>query len=148
MIRVPRLLASLLISSELLFVLGVGFTVDTEARIRATVAAGETNVAAITSYTRHHGQAPERLEALVPRYLRAIPAPVYGLRSWEYAARSAQTTSDDRLPVELALPSLATSARPKPTFALAVLVHPDHPEWRFRRRDDGCWRLPETPQCW
>ena len=148
MIRVPKLLASLLLSSELLFVLAVGCAVDTEARIRATVAAGETVVAAIASYTREHGRAPARLDILVPRYLRSIPQPVYGLRSWEYSAHNFQQTSDDRMRVELALPSAPTDPQAKSAYALAVLVDPAHPEWRFRRRNDGCWQLPETLRCW
>ena len=149
MVRIPKMLAGLLLSSELLVVLAVGFTVHTEARIRATVAAGETIASAINSYIREQGEAPARLEALVPHYLRSIPQPVYGATQWEYSrASSSSQRSDERLSIDIAFASHPAKDLAATAFTLAVRVDPAPFESRFRRRVDGCWQLPEMPQCW
>lgn len=45
---------------------------------------GECIVAALNSYYGDHGRYPDRLNQLVPKYLRNIDSPVAGDRKWIY----------------------------------------------------------------
>jgi hypothetical protein len=144
---VPLSLAALLVSAECLCVLGAGFTVDTDARIRATVAAGETVVAALEAYRQEHGRLPHHIEQLVPRYLQFIPQPVYGAASWDFAAVPDSIPGDGPMAIEV--PVIAQPAGvPRPSYSLSVHLDGAGSRAALRRSPDGCWRLPEVPTCW
>jgi hypothetical protein len=141
-------LAWLIVAGELLFVTAVAFSVDTEARIRATVAAGETLVAALDAYARQTGTLPASLDLLVPGYLSSVPLPRYGIRSWEYAPASMTAErADERRRIEWTLRD-SKSTQVDMKYSLSVRLDPDNPTTRFYRTSEGCWRLPELPKCW
>lgn len=147
--RVSTFLASLIVSAQVLLVLGIALSVDTEARIRATVAAGETLVAAIEGYRRERGRLPADLELLVPKYLVALPTPKYGAPGWHYQVGSPDGGEDD-VPLGMTLDRATggIQARERQVFLLSVRLDPAQPATRFRRTASGCWRLPESPKCW
>jgi hypothetical protein len=151
-LRVGAFLGALLICSQTLLVTGIAFAVDTEARIRATVAAGETVVSALRSYRREHGVFPSTLDRLIPRYLAHLPAPAYGSSEWEYETDLLdQPATDERLAIRLdglTDPATATDSVGTRQVALSVRLDRRDPATRFRRHSDGCWRLPEFPKCW
>jgi hypothetical protein len=114
-------LAALLVTAECLCFLGAGFTVDTDARIRATVAAGETVVAALQAYRQEHAGLPARIEDLVPRYLQFIPQPVYGAKTWDFTSAVDSTTADQPLGIELPMVSQPAGV-PRRSYSLSVRV--------------------------
>jgi hypothetical protein len=147
-LRVSTFLGALLLVSQALALTGAGLAVDTEARLRATAAAGESIVSALTAYRREHGEFPSHLDRLVPRYFSALPVPEYGAHEWEYRLGRDRLVNDERLPVTPDR-GMSGSSGPPPQqeFAISVRLDPANPETRFRRLN-GCWRLPELPKCW
>ena len=147
-LRIPTLLGGLLLVSQALVVAGAGFAVDTDARLRATAAVGESIVSALMAYRRDHGELPPRLDRLVPRYFSALPLPEYGAREWEYQVGPDRMVNDERLAVTLDRGETRSSdPTHHPEFAISVRLDPANPDTRLRRVD-GCWRLPEFAKCW
>ena len=149
-LRVSGFLASLIVSAEALLVCGIALSVDTDARIHATIAAGETIVAAVEGYRRERGNLPPTLDHLVPRYLVALPTPEYGAREWQFDIVPADQAIGDT-PQRMALDAGAAGdgrLDARPAFVLSVQLDPNNPATRFRRTPGGCWQLPEFPKCW
>jgi len=74
-----------------LSILGIGVLGGCEkwsvSRIEESKRRAEPIVTALEAYLANHGAFPERLDALVPRYMQSIPDPTAGSRKWHYSVR-------------------------------------------------------------
>jgi hypothetical protein len=151
--RIPTRLGSLLLAAQALLVAAIALSVDTDARICATMAHGDLVARSIDRFIVDYGRAPNNLSQLVPHHLAVIPDPDYGVGSWDYTPTSFRSSLRDqpvgvRLPLGGALASAASRVQLESTFSLGVRVDPNNPSAVLRREAQNCWVLPESPLYW
>ena len=149
-LRISATLASLIVTAEVLLLSGVALAVDTDARIRATISAGEVIVGALEHYRRDHGQLPETLDRLVPRYVKTLPAPEYGAREWQFERIAAERPAADA-PLSLDFDAGKAgdgSANGRQIPSLAVRLNERDSGAFLRRSPNGCWHFTGLTKCW